>query len=121
MILYACDPSSWEAKAGRVQVPGQPRLHSKTLSQKQKVVVTGHARLLRVCTVHRLHAEDLLLLVRMDFPILISFECLNCKTSLYCLVRAYIPCPAPTMHVKKEIAVGTHLFFNCLPLQASHC
>jgi hypothetical protein len=31
----ACDPSPGEAEAGGWQVPGQPGLHSKTLSQKK--------------------------------------------------------------------------------------
>jgi hypothetical protein len=32
--LHICNPSTWKAEAGGSWVPGQPRLHSKTLSQK---------------------------------------------------------------------------------------
>jgi hypothetical protein len=33
MVLLTCNPSAWEAKAGRSLVPGQLGPHSKTLSQ----------------------------------------------------------------------------------------
>jgi hypothetical protein len=34
MMVYTYNPSTQEAEARRLQVPGQPGLHSKTLSQK---------------------------------------------------------------------------------------
>jgi hypothetical protein len=36
MVIHASNPGTWEAKAGRPQVQGQPGLHSKTLSYKRK-------------------------------------------------------------------------------------
>jgi hypothetical protein len=36
MVAHTCNPSILAAKAGRSQVPGHPRLHSKTLSPKTK-------------------------------------------------------------------------------------
>jgi hypothetical protein len=36
MEANVCIPSTWEAKAGRLQVPGQSGLQSETLSQKIK-------------------------------------------------------------------------------------
>jgi hypothetical protein len=36
MVVHACNPSTQEAKVGGLWVCGQPRLHSKTLSQKKK-------------------------------------------------------------------------------------
>jgi hypothetical protein len=35
LVLQARNPSTWEAGAGGLGVGGQPRLHSKTLSQKK--------------------------------------------------------------------------------------
>jgi hypothetical protein len=35
MVIHAYNPSTWEAKAGGLQVWDQPVLHSKTLSIKQ--------------------------------------------------------------------------------------
>jgi hypothetical protein len=35
MVVYSCNPSTQEAKAGKSQVQGQPLL-SETLSQKNK-------------------------------------------------------------------------------------
>jgi hypothetical protein len=37
MMMHAYNPSTQEAKARGSQVPGQPGLHSKTLTQKQKI------------------------------------------------------------------------------------
>jgi hypothetical protein len=34
MVVYICDPSSWEAEAGRILNQGQSGLHSETLSQE---------------------------------------------------------------------------------------
>jgi hypothetical protein len=34
MVAQACYSSTWEAKAGRLSVQGQHRMHSKTLSLK---------------------------------------------------------------------------------------
>jgi hypothetical protein len=34
MVSHTCNLSIWEAEAGRLQVEGQPWLHSETLSQK---------------------------------------------------------------------------------------
>jgi hypothetical protein len=36
MLVHAYNPSTWEAEAGRLQVPAQPGLQSRTLSQKKK-------------------------------------------------------------------------------------
>jgi inosine/xanthosine triphosphate pyrophosphatase family protein len=36
MVAYNCNLSTWEVEAGGLQVPGQPGLYSKTLSQKKK-------------------------------------------------------------------------------------
>jgi hypothetical protein len=33
--LYVGNPRIWEAEASGLQIPGQPGLHSKTLSKKQ--------------------------------------------------------------------------------------
>jgi hypothetical protein len=33
MVVQACNASTWEGEAVRSQVPGQPELHSETLSQ----------------------------------------------------------------------------------------
>lgn len=34
-VVHTCNPSSWEAEAGRqLQVQDQPELHRETLSQK---------------------------------------------------------------------------------------
>jgi hypothetical protein len=33
MVMYSCNPSIWEAEAGRSRVQGQPVLHRETLSQ----------------------------------------------------------------------------------------
>jgi hypothetical protein len=33
MVVHACNPSTQETEAGGLWVPGQPKLHSKTLSQ----------------------------------------------------------------------------------------
>jgi hypothetical protein len=35
-VGHTCNPSTWEAKAGGVQVQEQHELNSKTLSQKKK-------------------------------------------------------------------------------------
>jgi hypothetical protein len=35
-VLHTCNLSTQEVKGGRSQVPGQPRLGIKTLSQKEK-------------------------------------------------------------------------------------
>jgi hypothetical protein len=35
MVMHFCNPSIWEAKAGKLEVASQSGLHSKTLSQKQ--------------------------------------------------------------------------------------
>jgi hypothetical protein len=34
MMVHICNPNTREAEGGESQVPGQPRLHSDTLSQK---------------------------------------------------------------------------------------
>jgi hypothetical protein len=34
MVVHTCNPSNKEAEIGGSRVPGQPELHSKTLSQK---------------------------------------------------------------------------------------
>jgi hypothetical protein len=36
MVVDACNPRTWEAKAGVLQVPGQPEQLSKTYEQKKK-------------------------------------------------------------------------------------
>jgi hypothetical protein len=36
MVGYACNSSMWEAEAGGPQVPSQPGLQSKTLSETTK-------------------------------------------------------------------------------------
>jgi hypothetical protein len=36
MVLYAYDPSSKEAEAGRLQVQGHPGLHGETCLKKKK-------------------------------------------------------------------------------------
>jgi hypothetical protein len=36
MVTLVCNPSTWEAEAGRSGVQGQPGLQSETLSQKKK-------------------------------------------------------------------------------------
>jgi hypothetical protein len=38
LVAHACNPSTWEAKAERLKVPGQPGLHSETLLQKKKTI-----------------------------------------------------------------------------------
>jgi hypothetical protein len=38
MVVDACNPRTWEAKAGVLQVPGQPEQLSKTYEQKKKRV-----------------------------------------------------------------------------------
>jgi hypothetical protein len=38
MVVYAYNTRTWEAEAGRLQVPGRPRLQSKTLYQKRKSI-----------------------------------------------------------------------------------
>jgi hypothetical protein len=35
MVAHTCSSSSLEAEVGGLRVPGQPGLHSETLSQKQ--------------------------------------------------------------------------------------
>jgi hypothetical protein len=35
MVVHTCNPSTREAKAGRLQVLGQPELYSETQSQKK--------------------------------------------------------------------------------------
>jgi hypothetical protein len=37
-MVHACNPSTWEIKAGRSQVPGQPELHSKIWATQQDQV-----------------------------------------------------------------------------------
>jgi hypothetical protein len=37
VVVYACNPSTWEAEAGGSQVQGQAKLHSKTLHLKKKI------------------------------------------------------------------------------------
>ena len=32
VVVYSCNPSTWEAEAGGSQVPGQPQLLSEALS-----------------------------------------------------------------------------------------
>jgi hypothetical protein len=34
VVVHFCNPSTQDAKAGGFKVQGQPRLHSKSLSQK---------------------------------------------------------------------------------------
>jgi hypothetical protein len=34
--VHGCDTSTWEAETEGSQLPGQPGLHSETLSQKKK-------------------------------------------------------------------------------------
>jgi hypothetical protein len=34
-VSHDCNPSSWESEPGGLHIPGQPGLHSQTLSQKQ--------------------------------------------------------------------------------------
>jgi hypothetical protein len=36
MVTHIYNPSTWEAKAGGLQVWGQPGLYNETLSQKKK-------------------------------------------------------------------------------------
>jgi hypothetical protein len=36
IVVHTCNPSTQKAKAGGLQVPGQPGLYGKTLSQKKK-------------------------------------------------------------------------------------
>jgi hypothetical protein len=36
MAIHTCNPSTPEGEAGGLRVPGQPRLHTKTLSQTSK-------------------------------------------------------------------------------------
>jgi hypothetical protein len=33
IVVHTCNPCTWEAEAGRSQVPGQPGLWSKTVSK----------------------------------------------------------------------------------------
>jgi hypothetical protein len=35
-VTYICNPSTWEAQAGELRVPGQPGLHNKTVPQQNK-------------------------------------------------------------------------------------
>jgi hypothetical protein len=39
VVAHDCNPSTWEAEAVGSWVPGQPGLHSETLSQKQVLEV----------------------------------------------------------------------------------
>jgi hypothetical protein len=43
MVVYACDPSTQEAEAGRSSVQGQPVLLSETLSKKEKTPTKSQA------------------------------------------------------------------------------
>jgi hypothetical protein len=36
MVVFTCNPSTQEAKAGELQVQGQPGLYKETLSQKKE-------------------------------------------------------------------------------------
>jgi hypothetical protein len=36
MVVHACNPSTQETEAEGLEMQGQPRLHSETLSQKKK-------------------------------------------------------------------------------------
>jgi hypothetical protein len=36
MVVHNCNPSTLEAEGRELQVPGQPKLHSETLSQTNK-------------------------------------------------------------------------------------
>jgi hypothetical protein len=36
VLVHTCNPSTWEAEAGKSGVPGQPGLQNNTLSQETK-------------------------------------------------------------------------------------
>jgi hypothetical protein len=36
VVVHSCNPSTWEAKAGGLRVPGQPGLQNDSLSLKKK-------------------------------------------------------------------------------------
>jgi hypothetical protein len=36
MVRQTCNPSTWEAEAGELQIQGQPPLHHEILTQKTK-------------------------------------------------------------------------------------
>jgi hypothetical protein len=36
MVVHTCNPSTWEAEAGRSEVLGQPGLYNNILFQKKK-------------------------------------------------------------------------------------
>jgi hypothetical protein len=38
MVEHVFNPSTWEGEAAESQVPGQPGLHSHTLSQKNMIL-----------------------------------------------------------------------------------
>jgi hypothetical protein len=35
VVVHACNPSTWEAEAGKLPIGSQPELYSETLSPKQ--------------------------------------------------------------------------------------
>jgi hypothetical protein len=37
MVVHICNPNTWEAEAGRLQVQGHPQIHSETPFQKTKM------------------------------------------------------------------------------------
>jgi hypothetical protein len=47
-VVHTCNPSTWEAEAGGFRAPGQPALHSKTLSQKEKQKVNQNKNWLKI-------------------------------------------------------------------------
>jgi hypothetical protein len=44
MVTHACNSNTWESETGGSGVQGESGLHSKTLSQKQKLVLTKRER-----------------------------------------------------------------------------
>lgn len=42
MVVYTCNPSTWEAEAGGSPFRVQPGLHRETLSQKPKQTINNN-------------------------------------------------------------------------------